>query len=103
MILLLFRRVPSLRVPLGYAVPPAAKTPKRETLLLGSRHARSKPKRCKNRHLACFGPETLGPPTRARKRAPATFDDQPKGLGLAPEPESGFRRHDVLLLQDNST
>ena len=43
---------------------------KRETLLLGSRNARPRPIRFKNRHFGCFCPKTLGPPTPARKRAP---------------------------------
>ena len=52
------------------AAPAIEVSKKRETLLPGSRNARPRPKHCKNRHFGRFWPETLGPPTPGRKRAP---------------------------------
>ena len=63
---------------------------KRETLPLGSRNARPRPKHCKNRHFGRFWPKPLGPPRRPENGPPASFDDQPNGLRLAPRPDLGF-------------
>ena len=49
---------------------------------------------------AVFGPKALGPPHAGPENGPpASFDDQPNGLRLAPRPDLGFpARHGPIVI-----